>query len=84
MIERFELDYRKLQAMIDSSHEESRPLLISSADLALKLSVSERHIWRLVSTGKLPQPVRLGGSSRWNVRLIEEWIESGCPITNLN
>ena len=35
--------------------------LISASKLAEYLDVSTRTLWRLRATGKLPQPVRLGG-----------------------
>lgn len=34
-------------------------------DLAARYSVTVRTIWRLVSEGRLPQPVKIGGATRW-------------------
>ena len=42
------------------------------------LSLSKRQIFRLNSCGKIPAPVRIGGSVRWRESDIEKWIELGC------
>jgi prophage regulatory protein len=54
-------------------------LAISARDLAAMLNVSLRQVWRLNSAGKLPRPIRLGGSVRWNRAEIQQWFEAGCP-----
>ncbi len=54
-------------------------LAIGARELAEMLNVSLRQVWRLNSAGKLPRPVRLGGSVRWNRQEVTEWFESGCP-----
>jgi excisionase family DNA binding protein len=60
---------------------ETGPLLLSARTLAERLGVSVRTLWRLRTSGKLPQPVRLGGAIRWRAGEIEAWIEAGCPET---
>ena len=54
-------------------------LLVSADTLAQMLEISVRTLWRLRAAGKLPAPVRLGGSVRWRPRDIESWITAGCP-----
>ncbi|WP_425395433.1 helix-turn-helix transcriptional regulator [Aeoliella sp.] len=54
--------------------------LIAAEELAKMLDVSTRTIWRLLSTGKLVQPLRIGGSVRWRLDDVEEWINNGCPV----
>jgi predicted DNA-binding transcriptional regulator AlpA len=54
-------------------------LAISARELAEMLDVSLRQIWRLNASGKLPKPVRIGGSVRWNRQEIVDWFEAGCP-----
>ena len=61
----------------DRNHE-SR-LAISARELAQMLGVSLRQIWRLNASGKLPRPLRIGGSVRWSRQEIVEWFEAGCP-----
>ncbi|MHB8863461.1 MAG: helix-turn-helix transcriptional regulator [Pirellulaceae bacterium] len=59
--------------------ENSKPLLISAPELAKILGISARSVWRLLSAGKLPAPVRLGGAVRWRRSDVLAWIEQGCP-----
>ncbi len=56
-----------------------QPLAISARELARLLDVSLRQVWRLNSTGKLPKPVRLGGSVKWRRDEIVAFVEAGCP-----
>ncbi len=53
--------------------------LLSAEKLAKKLDISVRTLWRLRAAGKLPAPVRLGGSVRWRPADIEAWLAAGCP-----
>ncbi len=53
--------------------------LVNARELAKILSVSERTLYRLKSTGELPRPVVLGGSVRWRLSEIRQWIAKGCP-----
>ena len=57
----------------------NEPILITSTELAHMMSISLRSLWRLRSAGKLPEPVRLGGSVRWRREQLLDWIDSGCP-----
>jgi excisionase family DNA binding protein len=53
--------------------------LMTVKDIAKKLQLSPRSIWRMVNTGKMPAPVRLIRSVRWKRSDIEQWIAFGCP-----
>ena len=55
------------------------PKLINAEELARMMNISERTLWRLLSGGRLPQPVRIGRSTRWRLAEVVEWIERGCP-----
>ena len=55
------------------------PLAIQAKDLAKLLGVSVRQVWRLNSMGKLPKPIRIGGSVRWLRSQIISWLELDCP-----
>ncbi|MFC1765587.1 helix-turn-helix transcriptional regulator [Planctomycetota bacterium] len=57
----------------------AQALAISARQLAEMMGVSVRQIWRLNSSGKLPKPIRLGGSVRWNREEILNWFEAQCP-----
>lgn len=53
--------------------------LLTADELAEMLKVSTRTLWRLLSKGALPEPVRLGGSTRWRLHEVQQWIDEGCP-----
>jgi predicted DNA-binding transcriptional regulator AlpA len=58
----------------------SQSIAISAKQLSQLLGVSLRQVWRLNATGKLPRPVRIGGSVRWNRAEVIRWFsEAGCP-----
>lgn len=56
-----------------------REELITARDFARLLKVSLRTLWRLVSTGKAPEPIKLHGSTRWVLSDVMKWIRAGCP-----
>ncbi len=53
--------------------------LLTAQELAEMLGLCKRQIFRLNSIGKIPKPVRIGGSVRWRRSDIELWLELGCP-----
>jgi excisionase family DNA binding protein len=55
--------------------------LINAMQLAKLLGISERTLYRLKSTGQLPLPIVLGGSVRWRLTEVRNWIANGCPTT---
>ena len=63
----------------DEPPDDLLPLLIPAAEVAHLLNISKRTLWRLLSAGKLPAPVRLGNAVRWRRDEIEQWISQGCP-----
>ena len=54
-------------------------LALSVREVAKLLGISERHVWTLHSSGRLPAPVRLGRSVRWRADDIARWVALGCP-----
>lgn len=60
--------------------ELQEPLLISAAEVARLLQVSTRTLWRQLSAGQIPSPVRFGGTVRWRLEEIRKWIAEGCPL----
>ena len=52
---------------------------LDAEEVATLLGVSERHLWTLNSSGRLPRPVRLGRAVRWNAPELREWLAAGCP-----
>lgn len=63
----------------NSSHQSTESPLICADELARMLQVSTRTLWRLLSSGQLIQPIKLGGSTRWRLEEVRRWIERGCP-----
>ena len=55
-----------------------RETLLSAEALADMLSLSKRQIFRLNVSGKIPSPVRIGGSVRWRKSDIENWLDLDC------
>jgi predicted DNA-binding transcriptional regulator AlpA len=53
--------------------------LLSAKTLGQMLSLSKRQVFRLNSCGRLPKPVRIGGSVRWIESEISEFIKAGAP-----
>jgi prophage regulatory protein len=53
--------------------------LLNAKDLGKVLSLSKRQVFRLNSCGKLPAPIRIGGSVRWAESIIAKWLAAGAP-----
>ncbi len=53
--------------------------LLTAKDLGKMLSLSKRQIFRLNSCGKIPTPIRIGGSVRWSLSVIDKWLGAGAP-----
>lgn len=53
--------------------------LITAKALGQRLSLSKRQIFRLNSCGKIPAPIRIGGSVRWAESTIIKWLAAGAP-----
>jgi excisionase family DNA binding protein len=55
----------------------SGPELLTSQQVAERLSVSVRTLWRLVAAGKFPQPVRYNRKLvRWKSAEVARYIEA--------
>lgn len=59
--------------------ETKKPLLIGAEAVAGLLGLSQVTVWRLVSAGKIPPGIKLGGSRKWNRSTIERFVDEGCP-----
>lgn len=55
------------------------PQLLTADQLANLLQISERTLRRLISSGKIMSPTRIGRQLRWPLGEITKWIEQGCP-----
>lgn len=53
-------------------------VLLDAKTVAALLNCSTRHVFRLVASGRLPPPVRVGALLRWPRAVLEKWIAEGC------
>ena len=67
------------QSGFDDELPKNERRLLNAKELAGMLNMSERSLWRNLSAGKIPEPVRIGGSTRWRHEEIDRWIANGCP-----
>ena len=56
-----------------------QPLLLDIHTLAVLLNRSVASLERDQAAGRLPAPVRIGGSRKWRRADIETWVADGCP-----
>ena len=54
--------------------------MLTVHDVARMLNCSVRTVYRLVDSGRMPRPVKLGALVRWPREAIEHWIDDGCPV----
>ncbi len=53
--------------------------LLTAKALGQMLSLSKRQVFRLNGCGKIPAPIRIGGSVRWAESTIAAWLKVGAP-----
>lgn len=49
-----------------------RPMLLQNKDVCALLSISRSTLWRWVQNGTLPEPIRIGGCTRWEREEVEK------------
>ena len=54
-------------------------LLLSAQEVGTLLGVNRSTVWTWHASGKIPAPLRIGGTTRWRRREIERWLEAGAP-----
>lgn len=59
--------------------EDDQGEFLSAGEVASRLGIRERQVYRMKNDGRLPQHVKLGGLTRWSRRAIADWVENGCP-----
>jgi excisionase family DNA binding protein len=59
---------------------EDMGLLIDSRKAAKLLNVSERKLWEMWNSGKMPKPARIGRVVRWSYEELRAWVAAGCPV----
>lgn len=58
---------------------EDEGLLIDMKAAAKLLDLSERTIWGMANSGRMPTPVKIGRSVRWSIEELRAWVNAGCP-----
>ena len=56
------------------------PDLLTARDVARRLSLSERCVWKMAAARKIPSPVKLGGATRWRRAELESFVANGCRM----
>ncbi|MFW6119264.1 MAG: helix-turn-helix transcriptional regulator [Planctomycetota bacterium] len=64
------------------AHDAKVAGLLTAKELAARLKVGRSTLYRHVSTGRVPEPLKLGGATRWRAEEIADWIAAGCPPRN--
>jgi len=59
--------------------ETTEKLLLSAIEIASALGISRSKVFAMLSAGQLPPSIKLGNSRRWSRKVIERWVELGCP-----
>jgi predicted DNA-binding transcriptional regulator AlpA len=62
-----------------SGTDSNSPLLVDLKSVAMLLGRSTRSITRDDHEGRLPRPIMLGGSKRWRLKELRQWVRAGCP-----
>jgi predicted DNA-binding transcriptional regulator AlpA len=63
--------------MIERTNTQDK--LLSAKALGKILSLSSRQIFLLNKNYKIPAPIRIGGSVRWEQSVIIRWLSLGAP-----
>ncbi len=57
-------------------------ILIPAAEAAALLSMGKSTFWREVAKGTLPEPVKIGGLTRWRVEDLKRFVQpASLPTT---
>src|SRR5262245_13713319 len=55
------------------------PLLVSAAVAGPMCGRSPASWWRDHAAGRIPRPIKIGGSTLWRSAELRRWVEAGCP-----
>ena len=54
--------------------------LMAVGQLAKRLRVSVRHVYRMNKNGLIPRPLKIGACNRWREDEISEWMKAAAPV----
>jgi prophage regulatory protein len=64
------------------NNQDTQVLVVRMSRLVEMIGLSRSTIWKLLSEGKFPNPIRLGSRSiAWRINDIEEWLQSRQELT---
>ena len=64
---------------MNAKQTNQNPQLINAKAFGQLLALSKRQVFRLNSCGKIPAPIRIGGSVRWSAQEVSDWLVAGAP-----
>ena len=64
---------------MEANERHSEPMLLPAGAAAKLLGISERHFYKLHSSGRVPKPIRLGRAVRWRADELRDWVAAGTP-----
>ncbi len=53
--------------------------LLDVGVVAALLDCLRRHVYRLSDAGRMPRPLKIGATVRWNRAALLDWINAGSP-----
>jgi predicted DNA-binding transcriptional regulator AlpA len=60
-----------------STDTKTEKILVPAAEAAKMLSIGKSTLWRGAKDGTLPQPIKIGGATRWRVADLLRAVASG-------
>lgn len=71
-----------LRVNSENAKNDDDVIMLTVDEVARRLSISVRGVWRQVSIGNIPEPVYVGRLARWPLKTIKDWMEEGCPAVD--
>lgn len=65
--------------MVSGQFDQSISPLLTAREAASLCGLGLSTWWRYLSAGKIPAPVRIGGSVRWRRDELHAWMSASCP-----
>ena len=55
------------------------PAMLKRAEICALVGYRPRTWSRHVASGQAPSGIRVGGMTRWQREIVEDWVADGCP-----
>jgi excisionase family DNA binding protein len=68
--------------MVQTEGVPESPALLDVKAVAALLNCSQRTVYRLADTGRMPPALHLGALVRWPKEALTQWIKDGCPAVS--